>query len=120
MSPLKLLNTEGLFPGFPAQSKWLTVPPHDGFEVYEQIVVEFSTQRPRSAMDCPGRLVPEHHSVSQPRVVLDEEQPGLRDGLADVDDGRDHVGVEPVQMGGEPGPVGVDSASLSRSRCTAV
>ena len=44
---LKLLNTEGLFPGFPAQSKWLTVPPHDGFEVYEKIVEEFFTQRPR-------------------------------------------------------------------------
>ena len=46
MLPLKLFNTERLFPGFPAQSKWLTVPPHDGFEVYEEIVVEFPTQKP--------------------------------------------------------------------------
>ena len=72
-------------------------------------------------MDCSSRLVPEHfprgqhHSVSQPLVALDEERPGLSDGLVQVDDGRDDVGVEPVHVGGEPGPVGVAPHSIGAS-----
>ena len=40
---LLLINTERLFPGFPAHNKGLTVPPPCGTEVYEEIVISPGT-----------------------------------------------------------------------------
>ena len=65
-----------------------------------------------SPVHSPGLLAPGHHALLRPLIVLDVVRPGLSDGLAQVDDGRDDVGVEPVHVGGEPGPVGVASHSV--------
>ena len=40
---LLLINTERLFPGFPAHNIGLTVPPPCGTEVYEEIVISPGT-----------------------------------------------------------------------------
>ena len=96
-----------------SQPEGFAVPGTEGFEVYEEVVVIFPNKRPRSPMDCPGRLVPDHLArgeddlVAPPVIVLDEERPGLLHLLADVEDGGDDVSVEPVHVGRQPGPVGV-------------
>ena len=82
-------------------------------EVYEEVVVIFSIERLRTAMDCPGGLVPDHlprgedDLVVPSLIVLDVERPVLLHLLADIEDGGDDVSVEPGHMGGQPRPVGV-------------
>ena len=72
-----------------------------------------SLKQLRSAVQQAGALVPDHlpwgedHPVAEALVVQDEERPVPPDCLADVEDGRDDVRVEPVHMGGQPGSVGV-------------
>ena len=91
----------------------LAVPVSEGFEGYEEVVVIFPNKRPRTAVDCPGRLVPDHlprgedDLVAPPVIVLDVERPVLLHLLAHIEDGGDDVSVEPVHMGGQPRPVGV-------------
>ena len=107
-----------------AQPEGLAVPGPHRFEVYEEVVVIFPNKRPRSPMDCPGRLVPDHLArgeddlVAPPVIVLDVERPGLLHLLADVEDGGDDVSVEPVHVRGQPGPVGVSPVTICQSRRT--
>ena len=104
-----------------AQPEGFAVPVPQGFEVYEEVVVIFPNKRPRSPMDCPGRLVPDHlprgedDLVAPPVIVLDVERPGLLHLLADVEDGGDDVSVEPVHVRGQPGPVGVSPVTICQS-----
>ena len=91
---------------------------------------------PRPAVHQAGGLVPDHlarlqqHGVRGPGVVLDTvtdlytyvgfvtgvaaltdvQRPLLGDGLLDVEDGGDDVGVEPVHVRRQPGAVGVAPA----------
>ena len=102
----------------------MAVPVPRGFEVYEEVVVIFPNKRPRSSMDCTGRLVPDHlprgedDLVAPPVIVLDVERPGLLHLLSDVEDGGDDVSVEPVHVRGQPGPVGVSPVTICQSRRT--
>ena len=112
----EFVHVDWLTSGPLSHREGLSVP--EGFEVYEEVVVIFPNKRPRSPVDCPGRLVPDHLArgeddlVAPPVIVLDVERPGLVHLLADVEDGGDDVSVEPVHVRGQPGPVGVSPVTI--------
>ena len=120
----EFVHVDWLTSGPLSHREGLAVPVPEGFEVYEEVVVIFPNKRPRSPMDCPGRLVPDHLArgeddlVAPPVIVLDVERPGLLHLLADVEDGGDDVSVEPVHVRGHPGPVGVPPGAICQSRRT--
>ena len=120
----EFVHVDWLTSGPLSHREGLAVPVPEGFEVYEEVVVIFPNKRPRSPMDCPGRLVPDHLArgeddlVAPPVIVLDVERPGLLHLLADVEDGGDDVSVEPVHVRGHPGPVGVPPVTICQSRRT--
>ena len=93
----EFVHVDWLTSGPLSHHEGLAVPVSEGFEGYEEVVVIFPNKRPRSPVDCPGRLVPDHLArgeedlVAPPVIVLDVERPGLLHLLSDVEDGGDDV-----------------------------
>ena len=79
----------------------------------KHIVIVMTSQRPRSPVYQPRRLIQDHlprlqdDLVILAPVVLDKERPVLLDLLVHVDNGGDHVGTQLVHVGQQRGHVPV-------------